>query len=576
MILYLPVLLFLVVVPQMNEGLELPRSIVFIIFCLTYLVINPKYIFVEKKILLLPALVPIIYLVNIFFNEQNILQALFGAFKRNFGIFTLLATALLFLISINSRLINSDKLFKISFLPLIGLSIAYAFIQITGNDVFAWGETERVLLTLGNSNFAAAYIAILLPGSLYGLTQGMRKNKFLQKVMYLAIFLILIYLGLQTKSFQFNVLAITVSTTYFFIFYYDKFINLSNKVRITGTSLLILISSGLIFINRLILNDFTSADDRLSTQLIGLKIFQDNFFTGVGVENTASFAQLYISPRDVRREGFDRYLDKSHNSIIDHFANGGIFIGLSYSIFFIVIFYFIYRLLKANVKLKEELALLGSIFSGYVIQLFFNTDSILIMILPYIAMGMITKLYLESLEQNLEKKSVASSTRQSYSGNLLISTRLVTSLLILIFLIFSQRIVTIDLEYRQILAGNISNGDEILKTLNGWPYARPTEQVMVELAQNLDNCAFLEDVTSRLLIVNQRSSEAWFVKAVCADFRGDLNLALRHTQKAINLHPLNVRYLDVKYQLETGLNLDTEAGKTLEIITQIGVSNDFR
>ena len=112
MILYLPVLLYLIVIPQMNEGLELPRSIIFILFCLVYLVINPKSFFIPKKILFLTLLIPIIYLINIFFTGQNILQALFGAYKRNFGILTHLAIFIIFIVDMNSKLINSNKLFK--------------------------------------------------------------------------------------------------------------------------------------------------------------------------------------------------------------------------------------------------------------------------------------------------------------------------------------------------------------------------------------------------------------------------------------------------------------------------------
>ena len=137
------------------------------------------------------------------------------------------------------------------------------------------------------------------------------------------------------------------------------------------------IMGGLIYQYRNLLNEFTSADDRFSTQIIGLKMFQDNFLTGVGVENFSSFAQLYIKPEDVRREGADRFLDKSHNSFIDHFTNGGFFVGIVYFLFLFSIFFFLYRLLKINYKLKEELPLLGSIFICYITQLFFRISTIL-------------------------------------------------------------------------------------------------------------------------------------------------------------------------------------------------------
>ena len=571
MILYFPILLSLIVVPSMSEGLELPRSLLLILFCFTYLIIKPDYLFVSKKFLYLPLLIPVIYLINAIFLEPNILQVLFGTWKRNFGVLTHLAIAILFLVSVNSKSLNSNKLFKNCLLPLTVISIIYSLVQISGNDFLLWLEKDRVVLTSGNSNYAAVYLALMLPGAIYAFFKQRDKNIILYKAVFFMIFIFIIYCGLKTMSFQFNVIALTALTTYLFIFYYDKFIKLTLKFRVLSITFLFFTTIGLIIRYRNILNEFTSADDRISTQRIGLEIFKDNFFTGVGVENTSSFAQLYVKPEDIRREGADRFLDKSHNSLIDHFANGGVFLGLAYMTFIVTIFYFIYRLLKANYKIKEELALLGSIFSSYVIQLFFNTDSILLMVIPHIVMGMIGKLYLEASSHYLNSELVT--TRQSIvkprPKNQLIATRLIMSLLMFIVLVFGNRIVSTDIQFQQIFQGKVTSGDKIMETLNNWPYQRPTEKVMVEIAQNLENCSFLESVANRLVDVNQRSNEAWLVKSLCADFKGNQKLALIYVQKALDLHPLNIRYLDVRYQLEIALGLNLKANATLDLIKSI-------
>jgi hypothetical protein len=575
-ILYLPVLLYLIVVPQINDGLELPRSIVLILFCLAYLVAKPNKLIVNNKFILLPLLIPLIYIVNIFLNEQNIYQALFGGYKRNFGIITHIAIALIYIISINSKNIDSNLLFKKSLFPLIGLSLIYSIIQITGNDFLIWSETDRVLLTLGNSNFAAVYLAILLPGCIFGLTR--KSNSALLKSTFFLLFILLINIGMQTKSFQFRVLALTVILVYFLIYYYENLLKIPIKLRAISFGLVMFLIGGLIYQYRNLLNNYTSADDRLSTQIIGLKMFKDNFLTGVGVENFYSFAQLYIKPEDVRREGADRFLDKSHNSFIDHFANGGFFVGIVYFLFLFSIFFFLYRLLKINYKLKEELPLLGSIFICYITQLFFNTDSILIMIVPYIVMGIITKLYFEAFKHN-------SGLKHTSSNSLLLKIdikyylrfiRIISLILFIVITSLGQKIIQTDYEYKQILVGQVSNGNQIMNTLYQWPYVRPMEQVMVKFAQNLENCIFLEGITDRILSVDSRSSEAWFVKAVCADSQGKRELALKYTEESLNLHPLNIRYLNAKYQLEKSLELDLEAKATLKLIELIGVTDGMQ
>ena len=105
-------------------------------------------------------------------------------------------------------------------------------------------------------------------------------------------------------------------------------------------------------------------------------MFRDNPLFGVGVDNMQRFMPLYMRPEDIRREGVDIVADKSHNVIVDHLANGGIFVGTVYLLFLLLIFYFIKSLLKQNPNRNLDLALPSSIFIGYVVQLFINTDSI--------------------------------------------------------------------------------------------------------------------------------------------------------------------------------------------------------
>ena len=92
---------------------------------------------------------------------------------------------------------------------------------------------------------------------------------------------------------------------------------------------------------------------------------------------------------------------------------------------------------------------------------------------------------------------------------------------------------------------------------------------MVLVGEVLENCSFIESVANRLVDINQRSNEAWLVKSLCADFNGNQKLALNYVQKALDLHPLNIRYLDVRYQLEIALGLNLEAKATLDLIQSI-------
>ncbi len=541
----------------MNEAVELPRSVALIILALLYVIAKPKSLVVKNKLFYLPFLIPITYLVSSFFNHQNILTALFGGYKRNFGILTYLAVAIIFVITLNLRLKDSDKFFKISLLPLSILSIIYSFIQLSGSDFLLWGEQDRVVLTIGNSNFAASYIAILLPSLLYGVATSRGKSL---KSLYLALFFSLFYCGIQTKSFQFHVVALISISTFIFISFYHLFIKINLLLRTVGVFAIISTLIYSVFRFRNVLNDFTSTDDRLSQQRAGLEMFTDNILFGVGVDGLQQYMPLYIRAEDIRREGGDIVADKTHNAFVDHFANGGIFTGISCILFFLIIFYFITKLLKTGEKYNMNLALPSAIFVGYVSQLFINTDSILNLVVPYISMGLIGGFYLNS--QSEISTSLTATKKLSF-------IRITAIISLILILPLSVRIIVTDVQIRNIMNNKYMEGDKIIEILNMWPNPKPTELVMIKYVQDLKNCPFVDRVSDRLLEVDPLSGQAWFAKSICADAYNDQVSSLNFVKKAVKFQPVNTRYLDVQYQLEKFLGYDVDAAKTLSRLNSI-------
>jgi O-antigen ligase len=553
---YLPLALYVVIVPIINEGVELPRSLALVNLMIIYAIFRPQGLKVSQKIDYLPFLMPIFYFFSALTNGQNILSALFGGYNRNFGILTYLALALLY-ISITN--LNNDvvKFFKFCLLPVTLISIAYASIQLYGSDFLNWAEKDRVLLTLGNSNFAASFLGIISPVLIYAFVRN--KLRYI-KLTYLFLFFVLIYFGYKTGSFQFRVVALVGITVFIFIYNYQRVSNYNIFKRVTA----FILSLGLITLyivnNRNTLNEFTNADDRISQQIAGLKIFRDYPLFGVGVDELPRYMPRYITPQDIRREGYDSVADRTHNSFVDHFANGGIFVGVSYIIFIIFILYAIFKLVRTSEAKNSNLALVCAITISYIAQLFFNTDNILNMIIPYISMGIISSMYRHSRSKNRESLVKSRSKKMIRIGSVLFFT-LISSL--------SGRVLLTDYNVREILTGRIIDTKEIVSVVYEWPNRRPTEKIIVKLAQDLRNCQFIETLTDRLLEVDPLSGQAWFVKSVCADAQGNQKISLEFINKAVIFQPLNVRYLDAKFKLEEYLGLQEEAEKTSRFINSI-------
>jgi O-antigen ligase len=560
MVLLLPVVIFLLIVPNLSEPLELPRSIALLVFTLGYAAIYPRSLKLQNKILILPLLIPILYIFSAILNDQNFLNAFFGEYKRNFGILTYTAVAILFIIISNSKNIDTFKLFKFSLMPIVVLIILYSYIQIFNLDFLIWGEPDRVVLTLGNSNYAASYIAILLPTFLYGITKF--KDNLVRVFLALG-FVAMVYSGVQTKSFQFFVVSFISILSYFIIYYYSSINKISRvfKILLANFGFLVIFFTLDKFRNTFI--EFTSADDRLAQQRAGLAMFKENFLFGVGADNLQKYMPLYMQPDDIRREGIDIVADKTHNAVVDHFANGGVFVGTVYLFFLLMIFYFIRALLKNGPNRNLDLALPVSIFIGYFAQLFINTDSIANLPIPYICMGLISSFYFRA------KLSDVKIIKGSSGNNL---RRLIALILMFIFLPLSIRFLSVDVEVKNILENKYNSGEKIISVLNSWPYPRPTELILVKYISNLENCPMVDKISARLLEVNSLSGQAWFAKSICADAAKDQKSAYRFVLNALEFHPVNARYLYAKYQLEKFLGLEYDARTTLSKLKSLGIS----
>ena len=124
------------------------------------------------------------------------------------------------------------------------------------------------------------------------------------------------------------------------------------------------------------------------------------------------------------------------------------------------------------------------------------------------------------------------------------------------------------LNHKPIKASKINN----FKNSFGTDYLKYTDQNEYRRAKNiqdLKNCPFVDRVSDRLLEVDSRSGQAWFAKSICADAYDDQVTSLSFIKKAIEFQPVNLRYLDVQYQLEKFLGYEVEAAKTLSRINLI-------
>ena len=132
-------------------------------------------------------------------------------------------------------------------------------------------------------------------------------------------------------------------------------------------------------------------DSRLSYWRIGYEIGKDNIIFGVGKDQLFYFSPEYLNELYSKRIMELTSIDKSHNVILDHFANGGLIAALVWILLCVLIFKCILNLLSENnLKItKWKLFPFISIWITYFFQSIISPDDLLLTLLGITSAGVI-------------------------------------------------------------------------------------------------------------------------------------------------------------------------------------------
>jgi hypothetical protein len=208
-------------------------------------------------------------------------------------------------------------------------------------------------------------------------------------------------------------------------------------------------------------------------------------------------------------------------------------------------------------------ALLAGIWVSYVAQQFISTDQVVLMIMPFMAFGLMCKLYFSSVEVPSTPKA------KPRSNNSILLVRGVASVLLMVVSIVGGQAIYYDSQVKKILTRKIVNGEIAISTIKNFPNPKTTEAIIVDAMSNIQNCPFAVLATDELLKVDNRSAQAWYIKTLCADATGDRKSSLEFIEKAVALQPVNLRYLEAKYKLMASIGDKNGATKVLQTMTSI-------
>jgi len=374
-----------------SELFELPKM--YFVYLLTIIIvtlhlinwIKGKVNLFQKTFLDLPLILFLISQIICTISSIDIHTSIFGYYSRlNGGLLSIFSYLLLYWILIpylddkfKSKIINFSLIsaFLIS---------AFGILEHFGIDKNIWVQDvqSRVFSTLGQPNWLAAYLAILLPFSL----KKFLESKRLTHKLYFLFLTSSFYLCLLFTKSKSGILAAVISIAIFFVIYFFQ----SHQFKKTIPLFLIFITFSL-FINNPIkdiispkkldiknstleannLNITPSEDIRKIVWKGSLDLFKKFPIFGTGVE---TFAYSYYWTRPVEHNltsEWDFLYNKAHNEYLNFLATTGLVGFVTYLILIIVV---LIHLIKNPVILTSFLTILitnAAGFSVVITSLFF-------------------------------------------------------------------------------------------------------------------------------------------------------------------------------------------------------------
>jgi O-antigen ligase len=375
------------------------------------------------------------------FASSDIVVSMFGESQRRNGFITYLSLVVLFIALV--CYLEYEHLQRLT--VILGVTsvllVIYGFMQYFGNDFVSWNNPyNRVIVTAGNPNFSAAIFAILCTFFSVNFMCNFNKNVSLSTFFSLGISVLLFINILNTQARQGILAYVAGIAIALLLFAYAK-----NRILglIVGTLLTFIgffVVQGVL--NSGPLRDFLYKETvsiRGYYWRTGIEMFKANPLTGVGLDNYGGFFNFYRDVSFPLKYGFEVMSNNAHNTFIQMFATGGIFVGTSYIVLQMAIAFVALKALKVCERERQkQLIVLFASWITFQAQSLVSIDNIAISIWGWVFGAALFGLSIKEFSRNTSGKTYPNSKKEPQ----IIITSFVTFLTALVFCSFLYRAET--------------------------------------------------------------------------------------------------------------------------------------
>jgi O-antigen ligase len=412
----------IVVIPSFMDPINLPKLWILCLgagLCLAILSSQITSLLrgTRKAIVFVSILFLLALLMSSIASPQGIFKTLVGVWGRNNGSLTYLALLIIFisLTSINSADPSKYLVHSLMFLGFFGA--LYGWMQSVGTDPISWANPgNKIVLTLGNPNFASAFLALTAIATLSVFLRP--KVQWWKRAALGLSFAMQIYLTNNSDSIQ-GLLVLIIGSAILI----GLTLTFSNRSKLRKFAIawwVMLSTGGALGISGLfgsgplssLLNpNLRSLQDRYYHWVAALNMIKENPVFGVGIDSFGDYYRIYRTIEGVNfRDSAMTGTNNAHNTFMQIGATGGLVLLLAY---LVLVFFTGHRAVIAFQKSNDKILVSGvfSIWIAFQVQSLVSIDQIGLVVWGWAAAGCLVALSYLDAGANSTKKSSRTSLK---------------------------------------------------------------------------------------------------------------------------------------------------------------------
>jgi len=576
--------------PNIQDPFNTPKMVLLLLissWLIRYVLKSYSNKFTNKKSFEFIASVSVItfncFLVISFFFTDLKIVGLIGDTQRRNGLLSYLALSVFFLCAIQSAQQIFLKRFLIITIFTCLILSTYGVIQILGYDFVAWDNPYNNMIgTLGNPNFASALLATL--GFVCFVCIFIKEVPRIIKFVALISGILSLFAIIKSDSRQ-GLISMTISFLIFISFFVYSKSKIIGKFFIVFSSLLFILGIfGMLQKGPLQVFLYkNSVSVRGYYWRAGLEMFIDNPLTGVGLDSYNWYFKQYREIGYALTYGYNITSSNAHNTVIQLFATGGLFVGVTYlGLILLVTLCGVQNLRKLPNDEKYIALILLSSWIGFQSQSFVSIDNLGISIWGWVIGGLI-------VGQSHNHRVIVKDTivpSQNFRNNSLGSREvlqpMVSTFLILIALVISVLLIRAESNAyvaRSYATMKNSTGQEIVRkslvNLETNPFADPYYKFVAAQAL-IDSGVELEGYNEIKKLSTQDPRNLTFLNSIAyyGEILNEINVAKDARIGIAKLDPWNLRNLFLLGEIYASQGDLINARKLFQEIVQLGPNTE--